>query len=222
MQQRSQRYVRRRRGWLGTTSGNDAPENAGEHLNGSRRAESAPRGRRRRSHFDERLDTTSAIVGLTPEDDACIAESRATIASQIPQVADDVYRALLSRPETAAYFTNAQGVVDSAQVTMRREAFEDWLHAVVEDPLDEETAAFLASVGRAHARGEETGGRVKARYLLGTISRVQSSFLTILADTIADPKTLGACSAAWCKRLSIHLDLLLAVYGSTESSAHWY
>jgi hypothetical protein len=222
MQQRSQRYVRRQRGWIGQAAGSQA--SAGEGRVGATETDgkSVLRGRRRRSQFGERLNTTSAIVGLTPEDEAWIAKSQANIAPHIPQVVEDVYHALLSRPETAAYFTSVQGTIDRAQVAMRRESFEEWLHAVVEDPLDEETAAFLASVGRAHVRAGGTGDRIKARYLLATISRVQSSFLAILANSIADPAALGACSAAWCKRLFVHLDLLLAVYGSTESTAHWY
>ena len=44
----------------------------------------------------------------------------------------------------------------------------------------------------------------------------------ILSAAILDPAELGACIAAWNKRLMIHLDMLLAVYGSTEGSAHWY
>ena len=222
MQQRSQRYVRRQRGWIEQVSGSQA--SVGDEGMRATEAErkSALRGRQRRSQFSKRLDTTSAVVGLTPEDQAWIAKSQAHITPHIPEVAEDVYRALLSRPETAAHFANAQGAIDHAQVAMRREAFEDWLHAVVEDPLDEQTAEFLASVGRAHARLEGAGDRIKARYLLGTISRVQSSFLAILASSIAEPAALAACSAAWCKRLLIHLDLLLAVYNSTESTPHWY
>jgi len=221
MQQRSQRYVRRQRTWIGQAPGSQA--SAGEEGRASEpEGKTVLRGRQRRSQFSKRLDTTSALIGLTPDDEAWIAKSQADIASHIPQVAEDVYRALLSHPETTAYFTNTRGAIDRAHVAMRREAFEDWLHAVVEDPLDEETGDFLASVGRAHARPEGGGDRIKARYLLGTISRVQSSFLAILASAIADPAALAACSTAWCKRLLIHLDLLLAVYGATESTAHWY
>ena len=222
MQQRSQRYVRRQRGWIGQGAGSQDPGGEEGVLVTEAVRKSVLRGRQRRSHFGKRLDTTSAIVGMTPDDQAWIAKSQAHITPHIAEVAEDVYRALLSRHETAAYFTNERGAIDRAQVAMRREAFEEWLHAVVEDPLDEETAEFLASVGRAHARPEGAGDRIKARYLLGTISRVQSSFLAILSSKIAEPAALAACSAAWCKRLLIHLDLLLAVYGATESTAHWY
>ena len=131
MQQRSQRYVRRQRGWIEQASAGEEQVRAAETD-----GKAALRGRRRRSHFDERLDATSAIVGLTQEDGAWIARSQAYIAPHIPQVAEDVYRALLSRPETAVHFANVQGAIDPAHVAMRREAFEDWLHAVVEDPLD--------------------------------------------------------------------------------------
>lgn len=51
---------------------------------------------------------------------------------------------------------------------------------------------------------------------------MQRMFIAILARAIDEPDRLGRCAAAWCKHLIIHLDLLLAVYGATESSAHWY
>ena len=93
MQQRSQRYVRRQRGWIGQGAGSQDP--AGEE--GVRATEadrkSVLRGRQRRSHFGKRLDTTSAIVGMTPDDQAWIAKSQAHITPHIAEVAeDDRYR----------------------------------------------------------------------------------------------------------------------------------
>ena len=221
--QRAQRYVRRRRVWPGaspeqveSTDGTSLPASALP-------AGNAPlQGRRRRSHFDERLDATRQLVGLTPEDEACIDDSRSPIAAHIGDVADDVYRGLLAQPETAAHFADARGVIDGGQIAMRRETFEEWLRSVVDNPLDAETAEYLASVGHAHVRPEHTEHRIKARYLVSTISRVQALFTVILSGSYSEPEKLGRYVTAWNKRLMIHLDLLLAVYGATESTAHWY
>jgi Protoglobin len=223
MQQRAQRYVRRRRAWLGATSDSEEPA-AGSHrpTGGASGAESALRGRRRRSPFNERLEATTGLVGFTQEDQAWIDESRAPLSAHVSDVAHDVYRGLLAEPETAVHFANARSAIDREQVAMRQETFEDWLRSVIDDPLDDETTAYLAAVGHAHVRREHAESRIKARYLVSTISRVQTLFTTILVHSYSDPEKLARCAAAWSKRLMIHLDLLLAVYGSTESTAHWY
>ena len=84
-------------------------------------------------------------------------------------------------------------------------------------------AVYVASVGHAHVRPREPiRPQIKAGYLLITMSWVQGLFIAILSDWCVDPVELGTHAAAWCRRLMMHLDLLLTVYGSTERSAHWY
>ena len=126
-------------------------------------------------------------------------------------MAEEIYRGLLAQPETAAQFCDATGAIDRAQFVRQQEVFEEWLVAAVADPLDATTALYLASVGHAHVRRESPVGRVKARYLLATMSRVQALLVAILANATSDPKELGACASAWSKQLMIHLDLLLSV-----------
>lgn len=185
-------------------------------------SEGGPRGRRRRINFAGRIEATRELVGYTSEDAARIEASSALISGHTGQMAEEIYRGLLARPETAVQFIDAAGAVDTTEVLMRRTAFEKWLRSVIVDPLDVRTADYLASVGHAHARRESAATRIKARYLLSTIGSVQAAFTRILAAAISDPAELGACISAWNKRLMIHLDMLLAVYGSTEGSAHWY
>ncbi len=193
-----------------------------EHAAAPHEAESGLRGRRRRANFGERIEATCTLVGYTAEDAANIDASRAWIAAQIGAVTDEIYQEFLAQPETAAHFRDASGGIDRGSLAMRRAAFEGWLRSVTGDPLDVETAEYLASVGHAHARRERGATRIKARYLVSTIGSVQAAFTRILAAAVDDPSELAGYVAAWNKRLMIHLDMLLAVYGATESSAHWY
>ena len=181
-----------------------------------------PRGRRRRINFGERIEATRELVGYTSADAARIESSRALLTDQTAAVAEEIYKGLLSRPETAVQFMDVHGAIDTTEVVMRRTAFAEWLRSVIVDPLDARTADYLASVGHTFARRESVAARIKARYLVSTIGNVQAAFTRILSMAISDPAELGACVAAWNKRLMIHLDILLAVYGSTEASAHWY
>jgi hypothetical protein len=88
---------------------------------------------------------------------------------------------------------------------------------------DARTSAYVASLGHTHARPDERSTvPIKASLLLITVSWVQSAFLTILSDECDDIAEFAEQAAAWNKRLLLHLDLLLAVYASTERSAHWY
>ena len=175
-----------------------------------------------RQHFDERIAVTQELIDYTPEDEAQIDATSSLLQPHIRVVTERIYRELLSHPEASAPFRDDAGAIDCEHVSVRQHAFEEWLYAVVCDPLDAATADYVASVGLAYVRHERPGARIKARYLLAIVSRVQVLFVAILADAIPDPKELAAATAAWCKQLMIHLDVLLAVYGSTESSAHWY
>lgn len=199
-----------------------AAEPGGNRSATSHDGEGGPRGRRRRINFGERIEATRELVGYTSADAARIEASRALLADQTPAVAEEIYKALLSRPETAVQFMDATGAIDTTEVVMRRTAFAEWLRSLIGDPLDARTADYLASVGHTHARRESAATRIKARYLVSTMASVQAAFTRILSAAILDPAELGACIAAWNKRLMIHLDMLLAVYGSTEGSAHWY
>jgi hypothetical protein len=222
-QQRSQRYARRRRGWLGETAsdaGDPSAESIGIPLT---QPEESRRGRRRgRPHFDERIAATRELIEYTPEDEARIEATSHLLQPHIGAVTGQIYRELLSHPETSAPFRDAAGALDLEYVAVRQQAFEEWLYAVVADPLDAATAEYLGAVGLGYVRRERPDTRAKARYLLATASRVQVLFVAILAEALLDPRELAASSAAWCKQLMVHLDVLLAVYGSTEGSAHWY
>jgi hypothetical protein len=172
----------------------------------------------------------SGLFGIGPEDEQAVVRSRGLLRRHVDQIVDEVYRRLLADPETAMHFSdgraalgNANGRVLRANVEMRREAFRGWLVRVVEDPMNESTSAYVASVGHGHVRqGEPNAGHIKAGFLLVTMSWVQSLFLAILADGCTDAMDFADQAAAWCRRLMLHLDLLLAVYSSTETGAHWY
>jgi hypothetical protein len=183
----------------------------------------ALKGRRRGQSFARRLESTRALVGYTAEDEARVRATSGIVLPQADAIADAVYRQLLSHPETALYFTLADGRPDRAHLAERAGSLKEWLTTVIEAPLDDEFANYVAGIGRAHTR--RGGGRptqVRGRYLVLAVSFVQSELTGVLAPAIEDRRELAATIAAWNKLLMIQLDLFLAVYGGAEGNPHWY
>ena len=224
MDGRAQRYLRRPR----APGGRDEFESslAGEDTlrAGDGGDDEKPHHRRHRPpHFAERMESMRSLLRYAPADESWVLRTSVILRPHVRRIAEDVFGQLLASQETARYFSGAQGVVDADQVAMQVAALTQWLGSVIDSPLDGETAEFVASVGHAHVRPRTPGnGPIKGRYLLAATSAIQSSVIKIMGDAIADPRDAAASADAWCKRLMIHLDLLFAVYASTQASGRWY
>lgn len=121
------------------------------------------------------------------------------------------------------HFTQPDGRPDRAHLAARAESLAGWLRMAIEAPLDEPLAAYLAGIGPAHTRrGGSPAAPVRGRYLVVTMSFVQTALIGLLDPAIADRGELLRTIAAWNKLLMIHLDLFLAMYGSAEGNPHWY
>lgn len=91
------------------------------------------------------------------------------------------------------HFARADGRTDRETVEAHDASLKEWLTMAIEAPLDAQLSACLAEVGRAHTgRGREPRARVEARYLLATISFLQSELIGVLDGAIAERRTLVA------------------------------
>lgn len=182
-----------------------------------------PRGRRSKQSFTQRLDSARTLIGYTAEDEARVKATRDVLLPQADAIADAVYEYLLSHPETAVHFTQPDGRPDRAHLSARADSLKAWLKMAIEAPLDDQLSAYLAGIGRAHTRrGGSPVARVRGRYLVVTMSFVQTALVGLLDPAIGDRGELLATIIAWNKLLMIHLDMFLAVYGSAEANPHWY
>lgn len=181
------------------------------------------RARRTKQSFAQRLESTRRLVGYTDDDEELVWATRDVLLPQAEAIAGAVYEYLLAHPETSVHFTQADGRPDRVHLSARAESLGGWLRMAIESPLDQALAAYLAGVGRAHTRrGSSPGARVLGRYLVATMSFVQTALIGLLDPAIPDRAELLRTIAAWNKLLMIHLDLFLAVYGSAEATPHWY
>lgn len=164
-----------------------------------------------------------SLVAYTPDDEARVRATRNLLLPQADAIADAVYAHLLSHPETRLFFVRPDGTPDEEHLALRKKTLKEWLLNAIEGSLDERTADYLAGVGRAHARrGGDPNVRVKARYLLVTMSFAQTALSALLDSAIEDRAEMAATVRAWNKLLMLHLDLFLSVYDSAEATPHWY
>src|ERR1700674_5358082 len=195
-------------------------------MNGATRVKgdtrSARGGRWRAPNLMRAVATARALLDFTPEDEQLIRRSADVLVPHADAIARGLYRRLLSRPETATYFSLPNGRPDRAYLMERTESLRAWLQHVIEAPLDEQMVSYSASVGQAHARPERGARSVRGRYMVVTMAVVFAALCPLLEEAITDRGEMVATIAAWNKLLTIQLDLFLAVYGAAAGSAHWY
>ncbi len=184
---------------------------------------SPERRRRTRQNVDLRLESSRARIEYGEDDEALVRATRDLILPHADTIAAAVYDHLLNHRETAAYFTTPDGMPDRAHLNAREASLKEWLLFAIEAPLDEQAATYLTQVGLAHAgRGRRGPPGVKGRYMVSTMSFVQTALVGLLEPQIADRTELLATIVAWSKLLMVHLDLFLAAYSSAERNPHWY
>jgi hypothetical protein len=182
-------------------------------------AEGVPRGRRRRTHFAERLDGARSAVGYTDADAARVERTGTLVRERADAMVDGIYARILDHPEMSHHFTGTAGLM----VDGRRELFRQWLVAASAGTLDAGMASYLAEIGHAHVRPRTPGARpVRARFIVAIMGRVRAAITAELAMAIDDPAELAACVTAWDRLLAVHLDVLLAVYTGAEAHPRWY
>ena len=183
-----------------------------------------PRGS---SRFASHLHESMARTGYTPDDDFQVALTADLIAPHIDAIADAVHEMLMRDAGTASYFSAARDD-GTAHGSAHRDLVRDWLRCLIDDPLDADAATAIARIAHEHIRPRDDDARpVPARYMAAVLARIADDITGILvrsdgtdgSDGIGD---LAAAASAWSKRCALQLDLMLAVYSSTQGSAHWY
>jgi Protoglobin len=223
MPEQAQRDVRRQRASLRKPAAERLPIRLFPEA-GPPAERTGPRSSRRRANFGGHIENACLRLGYGSSDDEWVLASREAIAPHIPTIVAEIFHDLLLNAEMARQFEGPDGSISSDIVVARRQAFENWLYAAIDDPLDGITADYVASIAHAQVRPRGGGGeRIKGRHVVAMVMRAQVLVLAILGELyFPNPQEFKQVAAAWSKRFSVHMDLLLTVYGATESSAHWY
>jgi hypothetical protein len=207
MQVRSQRYVRRRR-----TAEEDGTPTSPNIL----------RPRRRATRFDGHSTTTPVLFDVTAEDDEIAVETAQLLAPKAEEIADEVFNRMLAHLNRDHQLVDGVGSSGDDASTRRRD-FRDWVDAMIREPAAPATSERSAGIALSYARPPGAlSSPIPARYLLSAIGHLQASMLSRLAASYDDVQQLARVGSVWNRRLLMHGDVLLAVYGASAGKPHWY
>ena len=181
----------------------------------------ALRGGRRQSMFAARLLRMRELIGYGDDDAETVRRTLQLLDGHTEEIVERAYGRLLKHPETMAYFSGADGVIDARELSRRKASLRSWISMVLTGEADDTVASFLSEAGRAHTRrGGETSVQVRGRYLLVMTGIIFEEVATTLASEPGHESTPALI--AWNKVLMLHLDVLLAVLDAAQGANHWY
>jgi hypothetical protein len=126
-----------------------------------------------------------------------------------------VYDHFLNFPESRKFFLNDEGVVDEARLDQRKHSLERWLRGSISFKIDSDYPIRLLATGIVHSHPPSHRahlGSIPSRYMLGTISYIQTALDDLLYNEMPDPAHARQAAIAWNKLLMVQLDILLAGY----------
>ncbi len=175
--------------------------------------------------WGERMKEMVEFVGLSSEE---LERVRATAPLLLPhaeELTGAVYDHFLKFPRTRQFFLTDEGEVNQERLVRRRHSLIRWLRATIDFKVDEEFPVSILAAGLVHSHPPSHRahlGSIPSRYMIGTISFVQTALAQLLQEEMDDLTQAMQASVAWSKLLMVQLDVLLAGYVSevpTEPTA---
>ena len=168
-----------------------------------------------------RMRQVAQFVGLGPAELELVQFTGPMVLKRGEELTAAVYDHFLKFPETRRFFTTASDEVDEARLTQRKHSLLRWLRGSIDFKIDEDFPIRLLATGIVHSHPPAHRahlGSTPSRYMLGTISFVQTALTEVLHQEIDDPDLAMRASVAWNKLLMVQLDILQAGY-MTETPA---
>ena len=168
------------------------------------------------------LHPFAALAGFGPAEGRVLGETGALLAPAASGVISLAYSYLLSRPESAGYFS------ESEHLAMRKQTLKAWWIRTAADPhpTNGQFGDYLRKVANAHVKGGGTHPDVEIPpqltiALMGWVQmRVMTALNTIAFDPegaatfgeLGDPAALAAVGRAWMKMLTLQLGVFIDPY----------
>ena len=180
-----------------------------------------PRGVRP-SRVRKRFASTTRLVGFTADD-----ARHLTAGINVDEARQDAVRAamgsILGDPVDEEESAHSERVPSGEWQVAGARALEASIRACFESAFDEEIIDKLAALGHDLVRPRSTGeSPVKGHYIVTSIGRCFALCIEELAAEFDDPGEFALHIAAWIKRLTIEIDMLLAVYAAAARTPNWY
>ena len=162
-----------------------------------------------------RMKEVAEFVGLGSAELKVVQATGPLVLEHGEELTASVYDHFLKFPETRKFFLTADGQVDQKRLDQRKQGLFRWLRGSIDFKIDADYPIRLLATGIVHSHPPTHRahlGSTPGRYMLGTISFVQTALSELFQREMNDPDQAMRASQAWNKLLMIQLDILLAGY----------
>ena len=162
-----------------------------------------------------RLKEVADFVGLGPAELAVVRDTAPVVLPRAEEVTAAVYDHFLAFPETRRFFLTEDGEVDEVKLDRRKHSLLRWLRGSIDFQIDADYPIRVLATGIVHSHPPSHRahlGSIPSRFMVASISFLQTALTKLLHEEIQDPKQAVKASLAWNKLLMVQLDILLAGY----------
>jgi hypothetical protein len=162
-----------------------------------------------------RMQELAEFVGLDQAGLELIQATRDVVLDHGEELTASVYDNFLDFPETRRFFADERGEINEDRLTRRKHSLLRWLRGSIDFQMDQDYPIRVLAMGIVHSHPplhRAHLGSVPSRFMVGTISYIQSAVADVLRRELGDPDLAMRATAAWNKMLMLQLDIMLAGY----------
>ena len=162
-----------------------------------------------------RMKEVAEFVGLGSAELEVVQATGPLVLKHGEELTAAVYDHFLKFPQSRKFFLNDEGQVNEERLVQRKHSLFRWLRGSIDFRIDADYPIRLLATGIVHSHPPTHRahlGSIPSRYMVGTISFVQTALNQLFQQEMDDPEQAMRASLAWNKLLMIQLDILLAGY----------
>lgn len=162
-----------------------------------------------------RMRELAEFVGLGAAELEVIQATAPVVLKHGEELTAAVYDHFLKFDDSRRFFLAEDGEVDEPKLERRKHSLMRWLRGSIDFKLDEDYPIRVLATGIVHSHPPAHRahlGSIPSRYMVGTISFIQTALHDIFHQEMKDPEEANRASLAWSKLLMVQLDILLAGY----------
>ena len=172
-----------------------------------------------------RMREVAEFVGLSQAELDVVQSTAPVVLDHGEELTAAVYDHFLKFADSRKFFLGEDGNVDEPKLERRKHSLLRWLRGSIDFKLDQDYPIRVLATGIVHSHPPSHRahlGSIPSRYMIATISYIQTALSDIFHQEIKNPEEAHQASSAWSKLLMVQLDILLAGYVSdtpTEAEA---
>ena len=162
-----------------------------------------------------RMKELADFVGLDRAELELVQSTKEIVLERGEELSAAVYDNFLESSDSRRFFLDENGEVNEERLARRKHSLFRWLRGSVDFQMDEDYPIQVLATGIVHSHPPTHRahlGSIPSRFMIGTISYIQTLVGEMLRQAIPDPQEAARASAAWNKMLMVQLDILLAGY----------